>query len=226
MPLTPTDLNYIIHRMEMYDIKYQEVYDEIKDHVISAVEDMRAKGDLRNIVELFDDMMNTQFPGYWAFAEISKEYEKAYRKKIRKTIWANIRAYINFKSVLAMILSVALAVYLPRNKITMLIFFIALLLVALTPGFYAWLKTKAMHLDDGKQSLVKNHVNRQASFLTLILQLILNLMGFVANEYDIKFLKPINYHPVICMLLLCFFVIYSLSSMRLCRQELKLDLNQ
>jgi hypothetical protein len=209
MPLTPTDLNYIIHRMEMYDIKYQEVYDEIKDHVISAVEDMRAKGDRRNIVELFDDMMNTQFPGYWAFAEISKEYEKAYRKKIRKTIWANIRAYINFKSVLAMILSVALAVYLPRNKITMLIFFIALLLVALTPGFYAWLKTKAMHLDDGKQSLVKNH-----------------LMGFVANEYDIKFLKPINYHPVICMLLLCFFVIYSLSSMRLCRQELKLDLNQ
>ena len=67
MILTTVDLEYIDTRLDEHELKYQEVYDEIKDHVLLAMETARAGGDERDIEFLYNDMMATQFPGYYAF---------------------------------------------------------------------------------------------------------------------------------------------------------------
>jgi hypothetical protein len=226
MILTPIDLNYIIHRMEMYDIKYQEVYDEIKDHVISAVEDMRTNGDQRNIVDLFDDMLNTQFPGYWAFEKISKEYEKAYRQKIKKVIWANMVHYLNRQTIPLIILSIIVGFYLPHDKRVSVVFMVLMIITAMAPYFYVLRRAEKINPDAGKKSLVKNEIVRRAFLLFAITSFLLNVVGWIGRDYNITYLNPRYFHPVFYVVLLSFFIVYGLSAMRLSRQELKLELHQ
>ncbi|MGZ3755633.1 MAG: hypothetical protein ACXVAY_09630 [Mucilaginibacter sp.] len=226
MTLSPTDLNYIIHRMEMYDIKYQEVYDEIKDHVISAVEDMRAKGDHRNIVDLFDHMMNAQFPGYWAFERISKEYEKAYRQKVKKVIWANMLHYLNWQTIPLIVLAVIVGFYLPHDKRVSVVFMVVMVVTAMAPYFYVLRRANKIKPDAGKKSLVKNEIVRRAFLLFAITSFLLNVVGWIGRDFNVTYLNPRYFHPIFYIVLLTFFIIYGLSAMRLSRQELKLDHNQ
>jgi len=223
MNLTTIDLNYINHRMETYDIKYQEVYDEIKDHVISAVEDIRAKGDDRNIVYVFDDMMSAQFPGYWAFQKISKQYERAYRKKIRKTLWANMKHCLNWQTIPLIALSVIIGFYLPHNKMVSVVFMVLMLIAAIVPYFYVLRKSRIIKPDEGKKSMVKDHVITRAFALLAITQVLLNLIGLIGRDYNITYLNPRYFHPVFYILLISFFFIYGLSCILLCRQELRLN---
>ena len=223
MKLSVTDLTYINHRMETYDIKYREIYDEITDHVISAIETMRAKGDNRNIATLFDEMMEKQFPGYYAFKKIASHYQKAYDVKIRKMLAANFRYYLNVPALITILLLCVIGFYLPQNKPMAVSFMIAMVLVALTPQFYVYLKTNKINSTKGKRSIVKQHVRYWSTILIIVNNLILNCIGFLGKEYKINFLNPIYFHPTFYILLLSAFTIYALSSMRLCRQELRLD---
>ncbi|MET3979141.1 hypothetical protein ABIB62_001728 [Mucilaginibacter sp. UYP25] len=44
MILTPEELQWATDRMKIYDIKYQEIYYELFDHVITAIKAKRIKG--------------------------------------------------------------------------------------------------------------------------------------------------------------------------------------
>jgi len=222
MKLTTIDLDYINHKMAMYDIKYQEIYDEIKDHMISAVEAARANGDKRNIVPVFDDIMETQFPGFWAFSKISKQYERAYRVKIRKALWANMKYYLNRQTIPLIGLSVILGFYLPLDKRVSLVFMILALIAAFVPYFYVLGKSKIIKTDEGKKSLVKNHIVARAFASMAIINFLLNFIGWIGRDYNIHYLNPRYFHPVFYILLIAFFIIYGLSCVRLSRQELRL----
>lgn len=226
MTLNTVDLDYINHRMDTYDIKYQEIYDEIKDHMVSAVETARGGGDERNIVDVFDELMEGHFPGFWALQDISKEYEMAYRAKLRRTLWSNFGSYLSWQVIGLIILLVITGFYLPNNRVTYrtISVFMMILMVVIACGtqFYAWRQGRKIKPDKGKQSMVKNHVARYGAFLILIVNLLLNCIGFLGREYNIPYLNLRYFHPVFWVLLLSFFILYSLSSTRLCRQELKL----
>jgi hypothetical protein len=222
MTLSTIDLNYINERIDAYAIKYQEVYDEIKDHVLSAVEAARANGDQRNIASVFDDLMEAHFPGLWPFEKISKQYEKAFRTKIRKAFWSNIRYYLNWQTIPAFALLIIAGFYLPHNKSLNTVFVIVLLVIAFSTQIYSLIISWRLKASQKKISLVKNHVLIRSMFLMIITNLLVNGVGFAARELNISFLDPKYYHPVIYMMLLCFFIIYGLSSMRLCRQSFKI----
>jgi len=223
MTLSITDLNYINHRMETYDIKYREIYDEITDHVISAIETMRGNGDNRDITVLFDEMMNTQFPGYWAFEKIATQYQKAYDAKIRKTLVINFKYYLNAPAITTILALCVIGFYLPQNKPMAVSFMIAMVLIALVPQFYVYPKTNKINQPKGKRSIVKQQVRYWSTVLIIVSNLILNCIGFLGREYKIHLLNPIYFHPTVYILLLSSFTIYALSSIRLCKQELKLD---
>lgn len=222
MTLSTIDQDYINHRIDTYDIKYQEIYDEIKDHITSAIEVARERGDERNIVYVFDELMESHFPGFWAFQKISKQYEKAYRAKLRRTLWSNFSDYLTWQVIGLIILLVIVGFYLPHNKITSLIMMIAMLVIAFVTQIYSIRQSSKIRPNQGKKSMVKNHVARYGFFLLMITNIILNLIGMIGRDYNIVYLNPRYFHPVFYILLLSFFVIYGLSSMRLCQQELKL----
>ena len=223
MKLNDTDTNYINHRMDTYDIKYQEIYDEIKDHVISAIETVRASGDGRNIVTVFDEMMEKQFPGYYAFEKIAIAYEKAYHTKIMKTLWANMKQYLSWQVIVTICLLLAISFYLPQNKSTSLVFMVTLLIIAIIPQFYTLGKTNSIKPPKGKRSMVKQHVRYWGAILLIFTNLLLNSIGFLGKEYHINYLNPLYFYPAVYVLLISSFIIYGLSSMRLCRQELKIN---
>jgi hypothetical protein len=224
MKLTAIDLDYIDDRLEACEFKYQEIYDEIRDHVIMAIEVSRKSGDERVIESVFDDMMSTQFPGYYAFEKIAIAYEKAYRIKIKKTIWANFRYYLNLQNILLLAVLFIIMFYLPQNKLTNIALFVCGIALAVVPVIYAHFQTQQVKTDAGKKSIVKEHIKTRAAFLLLINLYVLS--PIIMNEHtslSYKFYRFYSYYDsVIGMLLILFYIIYTLSIVRLCRQEFKI----
>ncbi len=53
MILSADELKWIDDRMMIYEIKYREIYNEIADHIITAIEEKRKAGDMGEIKYLF-----------------------------------------------------------------------------------------------------------------------------------------------------------------------------
>jgi predicted Zn-ribbon and HTH transcriptional regulator len=81
MKLTPTEIAWINNELDTHQIMYQEIYDEIKDHIITAIETVRANGDERNVALVFSEVMSAQFPGYRPFEEIAEQYQRNIKSK-------------------------------------------------------------------------------------------------------------------------------------------------
>jgi hypothetical protein len=221
MKLTIIDLDYINDRLKK-DIKsiYQEPYDEIKDHIITAIEVARENGDQRNIAFVFDELIEIHFKGYRTFEKIIKEYPIAYYIKITKLHWANIKYYLNWRAVLLITVFVITGFYLPQNKITFFVLIIGLIATAFMPAIYFFYQSKILMIktDKGKSSIVKLSMQKMSTLLISI-GILLNSICQIARIFH--FFNPV-FHPVVYILLLSCFVIYGLSSMRLCRQEFKI----
>jgi len=222
MTITDRELDWINNRMDWYGIKFQEIFDEIEDHIISAIEVERAGGDERTIDIVFDKVTDRDFGGYLGVHKIVTAYEHAYRSRIKKGIFDNFKFYLNKPGLAAVILPTLLGFYLPRTRATILTMLIGLLLTAIIPLVYAYRNSPKTKIDSGKQSIVQSYMKSRALFLMTLINLILCVFGGAARTWDITFLNPVNYHPVIYMALFSFFVIYGLSIMRLCRQEFKI----
>ena len=226
MKLSNDEIAWIDKRMGSYAIIYQEIYDEITDHIITGIETARANGDNRDIEMIFDGVIATHFPGKKAIEKIQFKYVMAYDRKIRKTMLANMLYYFNIRAALATLVMIGIGFYLPVGKVTALIFWLLLIIIAAIPQVYVIRKLPKTKRDKKKMSLVRTFISSRARNLLLISNFIFIIIGFLARREHISFLDPANYHPAVFMLILSFFIIYSQSSMRLCRQELKLDLNQ
>ena len=222
MKLTAEELQWISKRIDTYHIIYQKIYDELADHFITAIETARANGDQRNIETVFDEITETQFPGNKAIQKVAVKYVFAYNRKIRKTMQANIRYYLDWRAAGLISILILTGFYLPQTKTTSLIFMFAMTITAFIPSWYAYRKLTKIKSPKGKMSLVKSFVSSRSRNLMLITNMLLIIIGFAARQWHINFLNPIYYHPVFYVVILSFFVIYGLSTMRLCRQELKL----
>ena len=208
--------------MNWYGIKFQEIFDEIADHIISAIEVERAGGDVRTIDIVFDKVTDRDFGGYLGVDKIVTAYEHAYKNRIKKGLLENFKFYLNKPVIVAVLLLTATGFYLPRSKATILVMLTGLLLAAIIPLVYAYRNSPKIKINAGKQSIIQSYMKSRALFLLTLINLILCVFGGVARTWDITFLNPVNYHPVIYVALFSFFVIYGLSIMRLCKQEFKI----
>jgi len=223
MKLNADEIAWIGKRMETYHIIYQEIHDELTDHIITAIETARANGDQRAIETVFEDVVAAHFPGEKAMQKIQFKYVVAYNRKIRKTMWENMKYYFNLPVILATIILIISGFYLPRGIATAFVMMLLLIIAAAIPQFYVMRKLPKIKLGKRKMSLIRSFVTSRSSNLMLISTFWISVVGFWARQEHIDSLNPKNYHPVVFMVLLSFFIVYGLSSMRLCRQELKLE---
>jgi hypothetical protein len=222
MKLTQSELDWVDKRMDWYDIKFQEIYDELADHIISAIEVERENGDTRIIDIVFQQVTDRDFNGYLGIDEIVKTYEQAYRAKIKKGMWLNFKYYLNSKTAMVIFFFIIAGFFIPRTKATILIMLIGLVLTAIVPMVYARINSPKLKTGKGKQSIVKAYMITRSGYLLTLISLLLNVIGFIARQCNIAFLKPVNYHPVVYMLFFAFFITYGLSTIRLCKQEFKI----
>lgn len=226
MKLDYWEMDYIHTRMKNYDIRFQEIYNELFDHIVTAIEERRAAGSTDSIARMYEEVVNTQFRGFYGVAnqieELAKSHENAYRSKVRKMIWANYRYYLNFKTLLFTIALILLSFELPHNKMTSLVLVMAIFTAALFSTVFAYVELRSIKPLRGKTSLVYAHTLILANFPLVLLNCALWLpqLPYELMDKDPGF-KLVNIPLPVLALMLALLLIYDLSCVRLCRQELK-----
>jgi len=226
MKLNYWEQDYVHTRMKSHDIKFQEIYNELFDHIVTAIEAKKAGGDSSTMETLYNDVVNKQFGGYNGIEEVAKSHETAYKAKVNKLIWANYKYYINIWSLLFTSAAIIICSELPATKPFKNTMIILLALTIFYPLFHAFIKLNRIKPAKGKQSLIYSHILRQAYLPVLVLNMIIYLpkIPFMfINDTDFNVLKLLN--PSIMALVIALMAIYNLSCIRLCKQELKQFVN-
>lgn len=208
--------------MDWYDIKFQEIYDEVSDHIITGIEAAREDGDQRNIENVFQMVVDNSFGGYLGIDKIVETYKKAFRQKMRRATYASYKFYFNWQTTLLLIILLVVGFFLPTNKVTAAVLMSGLLIISLIPFIYAiinWVKIKT---DKGKQSMLKGYIFSRAYLLVVLFACLLNIINILVDDFDLKSLKPTFYPAIIYMIFYYFFIVYGLSFVRFYKQELKL----
>ena len=222
MTLTAEELNWINKRMNWYGIKYQEIYDEILDHIITGIETARADGDNRIIDIVFQKVVDNHFGGYLGIDKIVTAHEKAYRNKIGKAMLANYRYYINQQSIITLFALLVFGAYLRPTRLTSVILMCGLLVIAVVPVVYVYIKSLKIKTDKGKRSMVKSYILSRSYLLLFFLGSSLNFIRFAAEEWHIS-THRFTWPPIIFLVFYFLFIIYGLSITRLSKQEFKIS---
>lgn len=226
MKLNYWDMDYIHERMKNYDIKYQEIYNELFDHVVTAIEAKREAGDTGTLDRMYEEVVETQFGGFSGIENVARSHEDNYKSKVKKMVWANYKYYFNLKSLLFLTVFILSSFSLPHNKLSTEIYVVAIFIAAMYPSVYARIKLKSIKPSQGKLSLIYSHTITQANTAALLLNAALWLpqLPYIFADKDPGF-KLINVPLPVLALVLAMVIIYALSCMRLCRQELKQFVN-
>lgn len=224
MILSPAELQWVTERMKIYDIKYQESYYEILDHILTAIETKRDNGDTRDISVVFQDVVDTDFGGYSGIEELAVQQEQIYNKYIGGEFNSIFRGYFNWKLLAFTALAASLAYTLPNNKAMYAVFFIAILLLAFSPMIYAFiLISRKVSSIKGKKSLLKGRLISQTYLPGMLLNGIIYLptlfTGVVDGDNGFKIMQ--HWPLPVLMVMLVFFAVLNLSAINLCHQVLK-----
>lgn len=221
MTLTTDELNWVSQHMAIYKIPYQEVYDEVLDHIVCAMDYARENGNSSPVERLFQDVIDEQFNGYIGIDETIKTHEKAYQQKAYRIFWQNFRSIMDWKSIVLIALLVILTHFIaPRILVTKSLL-VVILIAVLIPMLYIYFATRLIKTDKGKRSLMRR-VLMANGFLPLGL-----VNGFISipnliddvNETRTMHFFMLN-HPEIAALFLALTIVYSISSIYVCNQEL------
>jgi len=227
MKLNYWELDSIHTRMKSYDIKYQEIYNELFDHIVTAIEQKRAEGDTRSIEKMYTEVIDVQFGGYYGVESVAKSHEAGYKKKVRKLIWGNFRSYLNYQSLLFTAILTGISFTLPHTKPTVIILTIMMFIIAIHSSAYAYIKLRRIKPSKGKTSLVYSHTITQANLPMMFLYTLVWLPQLPSVFNDNYKFTLAHLHPAILAFELALVLIYDMSCMRLCNQELEqfVDIN-
>ncbi|WP_374950609.1 hypothetical protein [Mucilaginibacter sp.] len=225
MILTSSEMQWVSDRMKVYDIKYQEIYYEILDHIITAIELKRTGGDTREIAIVFQDVVDTDFWGYAGIESLALQQEKIYRKyvgsKSSKMLRSNL---LDWRIWLITVVLSALAYQLPNNRFTHIVFLSAIFLLAFTPLVYSYaLTSRNVKTIKKKRSLLKAHVISHTYLPAMLLNSIIYLPTFFTGlaDGDNGFKLMAHWPMPALMVVLMFFTVLNYSFISLCRQMLR-----
>jgi hypothetical protein len=154
--LSAEELAWAKSQMNIYGIKYQEIYDEVLDHILSAIEERRKNGDIQDIQSQFQQVVDDHFDGYWGIETLATEQEGLYRKSIYKKWQVNFKYYLNWPLLVVVIALVLASFQLPAGKNTHVVFLLAILLLGWSPVIYTYMALfNKLKVDKGRQSILK-----------------------------------------------------------------------
>ena len=203
MILTIEELEWVKERMKIYVIKYQEIYDEILDHILTGIEERRTAGDAREIAVVFQDVVEEHFNGYIGIEAMALSEEKIYQKNIRSLFHQRLKQSLNWQLLLTSVILLALAYKMPDVKAVNGAFVVMLIVLGIGPVVYANIKlTGKVKTLKGKHSLLVTMLRTQ---------MMLPLMIFQSFLY---YYTKSHLHPVIMMAGLILFMLVNVSNLR------------
>ena len=223
MILKREELQWVTGRMKIYDIKYQEIFNEIFDHILTAIEVKRAAGDTRSIDIVFQHVVDEHFDGYRGIEELAKQHEKIYKKRIGKSFKSIVAGYFSWPFLIFTVIALVLSFQLPDVKLVHKAFYAAIFLLAFSPLVYTFIVvSKRIKVNSGYKSLLRAHLISYTFLPGMMLNSMLYLPGLLmtVKDKDDKFYAIKYMHVPALMLVLIFFVLANLSCIRLCDQML------
>lgn len=214
MKLSTQEIEWVKERMNIYVIKYQEIYDEILDHILTAIEERRSAGDDRDIGSLFQNVVDEHFSGYMGIEVLADDEEKLYQKKIKAIFYSNLKQQFNWKTLLIAVVLIVIAFQLPNVRWVNKIFVGAIFLMSITPILFVFLTLYGkIETIKGKYSLIKKYLMEQMRIPIMLLNSAIYLpmivTSFSEEGDDFKYIKHLP--PVVMMAILVFFMIVNLS---------------
>jgi hypothetical protein len=220
MILSADELQWVKERMKIYDIKYQEIYDEILDHIITAIEERRIAGNSKEIAVVFQNVVDEHFNGYVGIEVLAVNEEKLYRKNIRCLFYQRLKKFFNWQTLIVTLILIAASYMMPNIKQIHVVFMIGIIILAFAPVVYAYkaLAGKVKTIK-GKRSLLKTHIVSQAAVPIMILQPFFYLPNFFDQLNGNKDFHTFNHtKPVLLMLIFILVMITSISYVQSCKE--------
>lgn len=243
MKLTTEQLELISQEIMAGGIKYQDLYEELLDHYITAIEDRTANGQTfgEAFGEIHSDFVNYKRPlrvwdhyNVWhndgsgkpeyGLGKLQAEYEESLSGEISKRHLQIVKSYFRWPTIVTTLL-VGLLTFQFAYLISIKILFLLIVFLSFAPiisllphTFYhciGYLKKERKFIN----SLKLKTITAKATF-TLSL---FNCYVFIPRvfEVDLKSFPQIN--NVIVAILICFYITYSLSFYQLYRERFKVN---
>ncbi|MGY3213259.1 hypothetical protein [Mucilaginibacter sp. HD30] len=227
MILSDGDLNWVKDRMAIYDIKYQEIYDELLDHILTAIEGKRKAGDVKEISVLFQNVVDEQFGGYAGIEDLAQTQEKMHQKSIRQIFFNSLKSRFNWQTLLITIVLLAVSVKIPHSRPVHIFFGLTVFFLVVSPVLYAYsLLAGKIKTIKGKRSLFKGHLLTQMAVPLMLLNSFIyipNLFDEASGRKEFSSVKSLS--PMAMMGIIIFLVIVNLSYIQTCRQIIEKKLN-
>ena len=220
MILLPEEIAWVKERMKIYDIKYQEIYDELLDHILTAIEERRLAGNNKDIQVLFQHVVDEHFGGYSGIEALALNEEKLLRKGMRDAFFKKLKHHFNWAALVISLVLVVVAFKIPNVKLIHRVFAVAVFLLAGSPVIYAYIlisgKIKTIR---GKQSLLKTHLLSQVAAPLMLMQLFIYLPNLIDEVNDRKEFATLNsLSPPVMMGLLMLLAVINFSYIQTCRE--------
>ena len=221
MILTIEELEWVKERMKIYVIKYQEIYDEILDHILTGIEERRTAGDAREISVVFQDVVEEHFNGYVGIEALALSEEKIYQKNISSLFHQRLKQNFNWQMILISVILLALAYKMPNVKSLHDAFMVMIFVLSFGPiVYYAYIKlTGKVKTLKGKHSLLVIVLRRQMMLPLLIFQSFFYVHKlFNEGNSHKEFYTWSQLHPVIMMAGLILFMLVNVSNLQSFRE--------
>lgn len=243
MNLTPTQLDLISKELIQGGIKYQDLYEELLDHYILAIEDRIAQGSVfeNALEEVHSEFERYRYPvsfryyydfrrfktiqqSNYGLAKLQEEYVERLNKEISKRHWEIMKSYFRWptlvKTLLVGLLTFQFAYLVPRQYFVWV--FMACVLTPLLMLIPQTIK-QIWRYASGKQKFVNSlKFNAASSRLGLLFALVSVTLNLPRAFFDYYIFKEAPL--VLVALLFCFYIAYSLSFYQLYSERFKVSL--
>ena len=219
MILTTTELDWINDQMKICKIKYQEIYNEILDHIITAVEERRKAGDNRVIQLLFQQVIDEHFNGYTGVESLAVEQARIYFVKVKKLRIQSFKQYLSWPVLAFIAIAVGLSLKIPNNKLIADVLKIVCAILAISPCFYAMgsLSGKIKTIK-GKKSILESQAIAQPVLLMLFHNCFVNMPQYFIPGDKGSHWSLFNHLPTPALILVVIiFAWANLATIRFCK---------
>ncbi|WP_428657451.1 hypothetical protein [Runella sp.] len=247
MSLTTEQLDLISKEIIQGGIKYQDLYEELLDHYILAIENRAVQGQTfeQAFGEVHTDFVNYRRPprawdhyGVWkdytnggkpeyGLGKLQVEYEETLTKEISKRHWQIMKNYFRWPTIITTLLvgllTFQFAYLVPPKACIWIIFACAFFpLVLILPESIRNLKQYLLKNRMFANSLKTNAVSGRLLFSITLFSCVLNVINVSNRFFDYELLKH-NPFPITAGLS-CFYIAYSLSFYQLYRERFKVNM--
>ncbi|MCJ8210199.1 hypothetical protein MUY27_10795 [Mucilaginibacter sp. RS28] len=210
MILTADQINQCKKTIGKY-VKYQETLDEVVDHVVSAIElQPEAYEPLETMVQ---HVLDQDFGGKSNLRAMEQERAKMAFKALNSKQWEYFKQHfrlplIGFTLVLAVASYLMVDTYINRKA-----FVLAMLLFSFSPMMLLCFQT----IKRRSKLSIKTALLVQVNFISIS---VFNVLNFIPRLFNYKIFM--QSHAAILAILTVFFITYTLSFIKLYREEVKI----